>query len=281
MGTYPLAQCWPQGSTSDQPPIMLFEVRDRMFKKSVMARAAAIAPAAMDLQEVVVTGAKVQQEQLGDLKLYRVPDRTTVASRQLKQVRLMDREHIPVSTVYGFEVSAAAEEEDPQPAHRLLRTENTLTNHLGLPLPSGSVDVYGQREGGALLQYESKLKDLAVDQEVEIDMGTVPDVEVQVQDASVWADAAHAKQVPWLPGISLRSVTEAIWVMVTISNALPHPIDFELQQYLDAGAAVVRADHAISRKNGRPMFRLKVPAQGSVTVHYQLADIEDQLIRSP
>ena len=33
MGTYPIAQCWPQGSTSDQPPgIMLFEARDRNLK---------------------------------------------------------------------------------------------------------------------------------------------------------------------------------------------------------------------------------------------------------
>ena len=50
-------------------------------------------------RRVVVTGAKkVQQEQLGDLKLYRVPERTTVASRQSKQVRLMDRPGIPVNS---------------------------------------------------------------------------------------------------------------------------------------------------------------------------------------
>jgi hypothetical protein len=281
LGIYPIAQCWPRGSTSDQPPGMMMFNLDRQFKKSAMAPAAAMARMDDSLQEVAVTGSRVQQEQLGDLKLYRVPDRTTVAARQSKQVRLMDRERIPVSTVYGFEVSSDDDAEAAQPAHRLLRTQNTLANHLGLPLPSGSVDVYAQREGGALLQHESKLKDLAIDQEVEIDMGTVPDVEVQVQDASVWADTAHAKQAPWLPGIKLRSVNEATWVMVTISNALPRPIDFELQQYLDEGAAVVRADHAISRKNGRPMFRLKVPAQGSITVHYQMAETSDQAIRSP
>ena len=281
MGRYPIAQCWPRGSTSDQPPGMMFFNRDRQFKKNVMAAPSPMAMMDARLQEVVVTGARVQQEQLGDLKLYRVPETTTVASRQLKQVRLMDRERIPVSTVYGFEVSADDDEEEAQPAHRLLRTQNTLANHLGLPLPSGMVAVYGQRDGGTLLQHESKLKDLAVDQEVEIDLGTVPDVEVQVQDASVWADSAHAKQVPWLPGMKLRSLHEATWVMVTISNALPHPIDFELQQYLDEGAAMVRADHAIGRKNGRPLFRLKVPAQGSTTVHYQLAETEDQIIRSP
>ncbi len=75
--------------------ILREEASDRMFKMS--ARSAPM-PAAASLQEVVVTGAKkVQQEQLGDLKLYRVPERTTLASRQSKQVRLMDQPGIPVN----------------------------------------------------------------------------------------------------------------------------------------------------------------------------------------
>ena len=66
-----------------------------MFKMSARS---APTPAAASLQGVVVTGAKkVQQEQLGDLKLYRVPERTTLASRQSKQVRLMDQPGIPVN----------------------------------------------------------------------------------------------------------------------------------------------------------------------------------------
>src|SRR5258707_13358744 len=74
-----LAQCWPRGSTSDQPMIPREEYMDRMFKKSV---AGAVMPAAMSLQEVVVTNAmKVQQEQLGDLKRDRVPFCTTLTSR--------------------------------------------------------------------------------------------------------------------------------------------------------------------------------------------------------
>jgi hypothetical protein len=280
MGSYPIAQCWPRGSTSDQPPeITLFE-GGLAFAKSRTAPAPALAMMDGRLQEVVVTSSRVQQEQLGDLKLYRVPARTTVAARQSKQVRLMDRERIPVSTVYGFEVPPVVDDAgDARPAHRLLRTQNTMANHLGLPLPSGSVEVYSQQDGGALLQHESEIKDLAVDEEVEIDMGTVADVEVQVKDDSVWADTAHARQVPWLPGFKLRSVDKAIWREVTISNALPRPILLEVQQYLDAGAAVVRADCAISRKNGRPMFRLNVPAQNSITVHYQIARTGDQVTR--
>ncbi len=69
------------------------------FVVSLRERMAALnAPAAAfgGLEEVSVTGARVSQEQLGDLKLYRVPERTTVASHQSKQVRLLDRTAIPV-----------------------------------------------------------------------------------------------------------------------------------------------------------------------------------------
>src|SRR5258708_39493565 len=116
--------------------ILREEYMDRMFKRSV---AGAVMPAAMSLQEVVVTNAmKVQQEQLGDLKLYRVPERTTLASRQSKQVRLVDRSAIPVSMIYcvGF---SSDNPEPTGPAPRLLRSKNSLANHFGVPLPSGNV----------------------------------------------------------------------------------------------------------------------------------------------
>jgi len=101
------------------------------------------APAAMmkseALENVVVTGAKrVMQEQLGDLKLYRVPDRTTLKSRQIKQVRLLDRQDIPVELVYGVDLEANARVEFT-PANKALRTRNDAAHHLGLPLPSGTV----------------------------------------------------------------------------------------------------------------------------------------------
>jgi D-alanyl-D-alanine carboxypeptidase len=36
---------------------------------------------------------------------------------------------------------------------------------------------------------------------------------------------------------------------------------------------VVRADHTVGRKNGRPIFRFDVPAKGSVTLRFQTQHI--------
>jgi hypothetical protein len=271
-----LAQCWPRGSTSDQPMILREEYGSRMFMKSV----AAPAPAAMGLQEVVLTGAKkVQQEQLGDLKLYRVPERTTLASRQSKQVRLMDQSGIPVTTIYGLDLDDDADSTGP--AHRRLRTKNTLANHLGLPLPSGSVAVFGSYNGEQLLEHESELRDIAVDEEVEIDLGESPDVQVSGEVEETHIDSAHAKMLPLVPGVSLRSVKVDNVQSVEVSNARTAGIDFELRLRIPEGARVVRADHPLGTKNGRPIFRFKVPANQSVTVRFQTQGIGDGILRTP
>jgi hypothetical protein len=240
-----LAQCWPQGTTSDPPEILQarldsLTVGGGMFAIAQTARMAA----PMALQAVTVTAAKkVEQEQLGDLKLYRVPDRTTVASRQSKQVRLLDRTGIPVTLVYGADL-AAGETQGPVPASRLLRTLNSRANHLGLPLPSGHIVVFAARAGESLLLNESGLRDLAVDEELEINVGDAPDVQVTA------ALADHANRVD-------------------ISNARATAVRFELRLRLPEGGRVVHADHPMDTQNGRPIFRLTLPANETVTLRYQ------------
>ncbi|HEX3398467.1 MAG TPA: hypothetical protein VHS76_17300 [Steroidobacteraceae bacterium] len=270
-----LARCWPRGSTSDQPMILREESVDRMFKKSVNAPMPAMSPAA-----VATNALQVQQEQLGDLKLYRVPERTTLASRQSKQVRLMDRSGVPVTMIYGVDF-AADNAGLTAPAHRLLRTKNSLANHLGLPLPSGTVAVFTDHEGDRLLQHESGMRDIAVDEDVEIDMGESADVQASMTDEATGIDSAHAQQLPLLPGVALRSVKVDHVRRVEVSNARAAAVEFELRLRLADGARIVRADHAVGAKNGRPIFRLEVPANQTVAVRYQTQSVGERILRTP
>jgi hypothetical protein len=54
-----------------------------------------------------------------------------------------------------------------------------------------------------------------------------------------------------------------------VSNARATEIHFELRLRLPEGGRVVRADHPVDTKNGRPIFRLTIPANGTVTLPYQ------------
>jgi hypothetical protein len=267
-----LAQCWPRGSTSDPPQYLQIDralplgaARDRTGITQVSALAAPRLAEAM-----VPAQKKVEQEQLGDLKLYRVPDRTTVASRQSKQVRLLDRLSIPITRVYGADL-AADENAASAPARVLLRTMNTVGNHLGLPLPSGRVAVFAKRGGETLLQHESNLRDLAVDEEVEIDIGMSSDVQVTAVKEKASIDSARTEVLPpRVPGVlALRSAAVEAVSHIDVSNARATQIQFELRLRLPEGGRVVRADHPLGTKNGRPIFRLTIPANETVTLRYQ------------
>jgi hypothetical protein len=246
-----VATCWPRGTTSDPPEILQVKKATPFgMALDVLAARMAAPAAAAALQEVAVDAQRVTQEQLGDLKLYRVPEATTVASRQSKQVRLLDRGAIPIETFYGAELSTANPVE-PQPASRLLRTKNNAANHLGLPLPSGRVAVFLQHGGERLLAHESDVRDLAIDEEVEIALGEAPDVQVTAtRDADSSRDADSYR--------------------VDIANARPEAVQFELTlNFYDAPLHVRKADRPLGTKNGHPIFRLSVPANSTLTLHYQ------------
>jgi hypothetical protein len=273
-----LAQCWPRETTSDQPMVLArLDAADRMFKKSVNAPM----PAAMSMMRemITVTAQKVQQEQLGDLKLYRVPERTTLASRQSKQVRLMDRFAIPVTMIYTAEFMEGVPSSEP--AQHLLRTKNSPENHLGLPLPSGSVAIFSDRDGERLLQHESGIRDTAVDEEVEMAMGSSTDVQVSFNRQETSVESDKATQLLLVPGVILRSVKVNDVQRADITNARNTDIQFELRVPLAEGARIVRADHPLATKNGRPIFRFKVPANQTVTVRYQTQDVHERILRTP
>jgi len=267
-----LAQCWPRGSTSDPPEYLQIDLasplgaaRDGVAIAMTQAFRLA-APASM--QSVTLAANRVEQEQLGDLKLYRVPDRTTVASRQSKQVRLMDRLAIPITWVYSADL--AADTAASASASLLLRTKNTRANHLGVSLPSGRVAVFATRAGEKILRHESGIGDLAVDEEVEVNMGDTPDIRVTLVKEKAAIDLRSIQPTPLVPGMPAPRSTEVNDAnRVEISNARATEIQFELRLRLAAGARVVRADHALGTKNGRPIFRLTIPANDTVTLRYQ------------
>jgi hypothetical protein len=277
-GSAIFAQCWPRGSTSDAPESLLVNgmatgEMDKLFKSVRMQGAPA-------LQEVAVTAMRrVQQEQLGDLKLYRVPDRTTVASRQSKQVRLLDRLGIPVDRVFGADLTA--NQDAAAAASMLLRTLNDAAHHLGLALPSGRIAVFAARDGQKILLHESGMRDLAVDEEVEIDLGESPDVQVAMQREKTTIDPARIQNLPLVPGVILRSARVDDVNRVVISNARAAAIPFELRLQLPEGGRIVRADHPLGSKHGRPIFRLTIPANQSVTVRFQTQHTATQVSTEP
>ena len=276
-----LAYCWPQGSTSDSPaPITIerafplgFDPRQYLFDAPMPPPPAAMAQRSGE--KVVVTSAlRVEQEELGDLKLYRVPDRTTVASRQSKQVRLFDRAGVPVTKIYEADLYANTPM-DFQPVPVLLRARNDKKSNLGLPLPSGRVLVFETAGAGAsaqrLLAGETGLRDIAVDEETELRLTGGVDVQIRQIEESVEKVATPRLAPPPLPGVNAQTSQIDEISRIELTNARPFPVHVEVRLTLNDGQRLVRADRPVAQKNGRPMFRVTIPANDSLRIRYQTA----------
>lgn len=189
-----------------------------------------------------------QQEDLGDLKLYRIPEPVTVAALSRKQVAMIDRKGVSFDRIYtgyfnGSFYAPPAYAMPSQPAGLILRTENLDKNGLGLPLPAGSVAVFEKGGGASLLVGESNLKDRAVGEEVELGGGASPDVRYVTT--------------------SLPRTKDTAPFTVRVTNARSTPETFELSLPLKIRSA---SDTMIERKGGK-VWRVVVPANGAVELN--------------
>jgi hypothetical protein len=279
-----VAQCWPMGTTSDtpEPPNlgMPFGLEQDIVVTGARRELAFAAPAPM-MAGAMTKAVLVQQEELGDLKLYRVPERTSVTSRQIKQVRLLDRQAIPGEIIYGADLPTGINSAAVS-LQKVFRTRNDNVHHLGVPLPSGRVDAFYERAGTPLLVSEAPLRDVAEDEEFEIPLGEASDVEVTAAVEQISVDLTTLKRLPLIPGVvDLRSNDVSAVNRLDVSNAHDMSVSVELRLVLPDGWQLLRADHTPTTRNGRPTFRLSVPARGAVTIQYQTAHTVVRSVPTP
>jgi hypothetical protein len=56
---------------------------------------------------------------------------------------------------------------------------------------------------------------------------------------------------------------------IEVTNAHPFAIEAEVTVFLDDGEELVRADLEPEQTDGRPLFRIRVPANSTAEVRYQ------------
>lgn len=210
------------------------------------------APMAMEAYEegddIIVTAGRMRQvveEELGDLKAYRVPEPTTLAANSQKQVALLTKDAVPVTLSYASIITF----DDASAPQILVRAVNRAEKGLGLPLPSGPVALFERQAGRELLIDESSIADKAIGEDVELKFDAAANVTVE-----------HLA----LPDQGTRHPFELI-----VRNANPFPIRFEGEFDIDE-AAVKNPSAKLVRKNGRDRWTPTVPANGTATLRYTI-----------
>lgn len=129
---------------------------------------------AMTNAVTVVSGTQAKVEALGDLKLYRVPMRVTVAAKAQKQVAMLVQPDAAFERVYILDVTEGSTTIRSAPFE--LRAQNVPQQGLGVPLPAGTVALFARGVGRDLFAGEASIDDLAVGQNLALGFGESPDV---------------------------------------------------------------------------------------------------------
>ncbi|MCT2559060.1 hypothetical protein N0B51_08710 [Tsuneonella sp. YG55] len=212
---------------------------------------------------IMVTGSRMakaamiaKEEDLGDLKLYRVPERVTLAAQSQKQIAFLERDRVDAQlwhTTYCAPWQAS--DGDPRPAGRLLATVNDTHHGLGPALPTGGVTVFESGPAGELLVGEDRLRDYAAGQDVEIAVGE----SAQVFAACSTADEADRRR----PG-------DRVPMKLVVTNANPSPV--KLRVTLGGAAAKVAGLKGTRIKDGARIYETTVAANGRRELAWTIVD---------
>ena len=226
------------------------------------------------------------RERLGDFYLYPLPERTTIANRQTKQVSFLDARNTPTQRVYAFHNGWLGTATEPRSAATGLRFSTSRDQGLGDALPAGNIRFY-QRDARGNPQFigESGIGHTPMGSELALATGLAFDVKVQ----PVVERRERITEAQWLTTSRFRisqdgaapiageqdTRTERVYwqtrMRYTLTNARPIPVVVEL---LQAGLDNGRHDTRIISESqpgerlsaDEILWRVTVPANGTTVI---------------
>lgn len=251
--------CWPMDTTHigrspppPPPPPM-----------PMLAAPMAMADARAGVEEVIVTGSRArlaEQSNLGDYKLYTLPEPVTLNARQTKQVAFLDQKDVAFQRLYAVEIDSYDDYDDPDETllvpDVVLRLENKAANGLGEPLPSGALSAIETVDGRPAFAGEQAVRDVAVGEPLDLVIGGAMDVRARprlVEERDISKDR-------------VRRAYE-----VDLTNAKTIPVTVEVRHNPNAPAFKVASEQARHDiRNGRIAWRITLAPGESRTFRYAI-----------
>ena len=247
-------RCWPSGRTSDValwPDANVDAVGLGRVGRAIRSEDLV---AAEGSENIILTGSRIaRQENLGDVKLYRIPEPVTVAAHSQKQVAFLEQPNVRVSLVYRQRVDPTSDG-DIVNANRVLVARNRREEGLGMPLPSGTLQLFANAGSRPVLIGEGSLEDRAVGEDVEIVLGEAPGVTSSIVEREEKGDRTDYE------------------LTVTNDQAVPirYEAEFDAQEDED-----LRPARRLPRRDGHPLWVVTVPANGTASFRYHVVERDD------
>ena len=268
--------CYPLGSTAEgtDPEELVPPPPPPVLMEPMMVPAPAMM---MRTESVVVTGSRMKandvmtasEENLGDLKLFRVPERVDVSARGMKQVAFLNKDAVKARYLYQAACDPYAwiddESDVPTPASLLLVTKNEEAKGLGIALPQGSMTIYEPTPDslgrGDQLAGNTSLRDYARGQDMELELG---------RSRQVFARCAAVGRA----GTPRKAVDTRQWTAMraSLTNANPHAITLRLQLGWGGQREIRFPGRKVVVKNGYQTVEVTVPANQTRSFDWRLRD---------
>ncbi len=194
------------------------------------------------------------RERLGDFYLYPLPERTTIADKQTKQVSFLDVHNTPAARGYEFHNGWLSTVDQALSANTVLRFSSSRAQGLGDALPAGSMRVY-QRDARGNPQFvgEHRIGHTPMGSDIGLATGQAFDVKVR-------------------PIVEERTrLSSSRWrtrMRYTLTNAGPKPVTVDLfQAGLWGDTRIVDESMKSERLSAdETRWRVNVPANGEASV---------------
>jgi hypothetical protein len=194
------------------------------------------------------------RERLGDFYLYPLPERTTIADKQTKQVSFLDVQNTPASRGYEFRNAWLGTADQPLSANTVLRFSSSRSQGLGDALPAGTMRVY-QRDARGNPQFvgEHRIGHTPMGSQIGLATGQAFDVKVR----PVVEERIRLSGDRWRTRISYA-----------LTNAGPKPVTVDIvQSGLWGDTRVVQESMRSERLSADDIrWRVPVPANGQASV---------------
>lgn len=246
--------CYPLGTTTSDLREQEFEAADEIIVTAM--RAMAPPPPPPPAPASPPPPPPPPPEDLGDLKLYRIPAPTTVAPRAQKQVALLAQGSVPFERRYRRRIYPG-QPIDAAPTLIVLMLKNEKDNSLGVPLPAGSTAVYAPRAGERILLGLGTITDRAVGEKFRLSAGVSSQVTVtQVNVASRTPVSVNS------PAIGFREV------ILTASNANPFAVTLDVP-FGAAGQTIKAQGQDVADVDGIITWSPALPPGGRAELRYR------------
>ena len=194
------------------------------------------------------------RERLGDFYLYPLPERTTIADKQTKQVSFLDVKNTPAVRAYEFRNGWLSTSNEPMSADTVLRFSSSRNQGLGDALPAGTVRVY-QRDARGNPQFvgEHQIGHTPMGSDIGLATGQAFDVKVR----PVVEERTRLGSSRWRTRMRY-----------SLTNAGPKPVTVDLIQSGLWGDTRIDAESMKSERLSADETRWRVPvsANGEATL---------------